>query len=121
MRQNQVKALQRLLTHSFAAKALAVKRITSSQGSKTPGIDNVVWNTNNQKTQAIFSLKRRGYHPKPLRRIYIPKKSGSTALRPLSIPCMIDRAQQALHLYALEPLVEELADKNAYGFRRASS
>ena len=120
-KRGKVRALQRLLTCSFSAKALAVKRVTSSSGSKTPGIDNVVWNTDKQKTQAIFNLKRRGYTPKPLRRIHIQKKPGSKSLRPLSIPCMTDRAQQALYLQALEPLVEEWADPNAYGFRKKRS
>ena len=120
-KRGKVRALQRLLTCSFAAKALAVKRVTSSSGGKTPGIDNVVWNSDRQKTRAIFSLKRRGYTPKPLRRIYIQKKLGSKTLRPLSIPCMLDRAQQALHLQSLEPLVEEWADPNAYGFRQKRS
>ena len=116
-KRGRVRALQRLLTCSFSAKCLAVKRVTSSSGSRTHGVDNIVWNTNTQKTQAIFDLKRRGYTPQPLRRIYIQKKLGSKTRRPLSIPCMIDRAQQALHLQSLEPLVEEWADSNAYGFR----
>lgn len=116
-KRGKVKALQRLLTHSFSAKCLAVKRVTSSSGSKTPGVDGEIWRTDLQKTQAIFDLKRHGYTPKPLRRIYIPKKSESKDLRPLSIPVMMDRAQQALHLLSLEPIVEEWADPNAYGFR----
>ena len=49
-----------------------------------------------QKIQAAIPLKRRGYKSSPLRRIYIPKKNGK--LRPLGIPAMIDRSQQALHL-----------------------
>ena len=35
----RVKALQRMLTRSFSAKALAVKRVTENQGKKTPGVD----------------------------------------------------------------------------------
>ena len=116
-RYGKVKALQRLLTHSFAAKCLSVKRVTSSSGSKTPGVDGKTWSTDQQKIQGIFALKRRGYQPQPLRRIYIPKKSVINKLRPLSIPTMIDRAQQALHLLSLEPIAEERADPNAYGFR----
>ncbi len=41
-RWNKVKALQWLLTHSFAAKLLVVRRVSSNKGAKTPGIDNVV-------------------------------------------------------------------------------
>ncbi|KAG0164405.1 hypothetical protein DFQ28_001161 [Apophysomyces sp. BC1034] len=40
-RWNKVKALQWLLTHSFAGKALAVKRVTENQGKNTPGVDRV--------------------------------------------------------------------------------
>lgn len=116
-RRGRVRALQRILTTSFAAKCLAVRRVTSSAGNKTPGIDGEVWRTNHQKVQAIARLKRRGYTPQPLRRVYIPKKTGSKDKRPLSIPTMIDRAQQALYLLSLEPIVEEWADPNAYGFR----
>lgn len=116
-RRGKVKALQHLLTHSFAAKCLAVKRVTSSSGSKTPGVDGKTWSTNQQKIQGVFRLKRRSYKPQPLRRIYIPKKTGTNKLRPLSIPTMHDRAQQSLYLLGLEPIVEERADLNAYGFR----
>jgi len=34
----KVKALQWLLTHSFYAKLLAVKRVTSNKGKNTPGV-----------------------------------------------------------------------------------
>jgi RNA-directed DNA polymerase len=113
---NRAKALQWLLTHSFHAKLLAVKRVTQNKGSKTPGVDQVIWKTPNQKLQAAFTLKRRGYQTTPLRRIHIPKKqSGKT--RPLSIPSMKCRAMQALYLLALEPIAEMMADKHSYGFR----
>lgn len=113
-RYGKVKALQWILTHSFYAKTLAVKRIVQNRGSNTPGVDNVIWRTTSQKMKAIMSLKRHGYNSMPLRRVYIPKKKG---VRPLSIPTMKCRAMQALHLLALEPVVEMIADKNAYGFR----
>ena len=114
-RWGKVKTLQWLLTHSFAAKALAVKRVTENQGKKTPGVDRVLWRTPAAKLKAIKSLQRRGYRPLPLRRVYIPKANGK--LRPLGIPTMIDRAMQALHLQALATVAETLADRNSYGFR----
>lgn len=113
---SRVKSLQWLLTHSLNARLLAVKRITSNKGAKTPGIDNVLWKTPKQKVNAALSLKRHGYKTLPLKRIYIPKKQKGK-FRPLSIPVMLCRAQQALHLLALEPVSEMLADKNSYGFR----
>ena len=114
-RWGKVKALQWLLTHSFSGKALAVKRVTENQGKKTPGVDKVTWSTPDAKSEAILSLKRRGYQPLPLRRIYIPKSNNQ--LRPLGIPAMRDRAMQALYLLALEPISETTADNNSYGFR----
>ena len=70
----KVKALQWMLTHSYNAKRLAVKRVTANKGAKTPGVDGVIWSTSKQKLEAINDLYRRGYRAKPLRRIYIPKK-----------------------------------------------
>ena len=101
-------ALQWLLTHSRAAKLWAVRRVTTNRGAKTPGVDNVIGRTARQKLQAADNLKRHGYKPKPLRRIYIPKKNGK--LRPLSIPTLHDRAMQALHALALAPVAETWAD-----------
>ena len=111
----KVRALQWLLTHSFYAKLLAVKRVAQNRGHRTAGVDGITWTTSHQKLKAIGSLKQRGYQPQPLRRITIPKKNGKTRL--LGIPTMDDRAMQALHLLALEPVSETLADQNAYGFR----
>lgn len=112
---SKVKSLQWLLTHSFYAKALAVKRVTSNSGKKTAGIDHELWLTPEAKFQAISRLHRRGYRPTPLRRQYIPKKNGK--MRPLGIPTMTDRAMQTLYKFALEPISETCADPNSYGFR----
>ena len=115
----KVKALQRLLTRSFSGKALAVRRVTENQGRKTPGVDGEIWTMPSQKVKAVRELRQKGYHPKPLRRIYIPKSSGK--MRPLSIPCMKDRAMQALYLLALDPIAEVTSDPNSYGFRQERS
>src|SRR5215469_9404949 len=115
----KVKALQRLLTHSFSGKALAVRRVTENTGKRTPGVDGQTWKTPEQKAEAIQSLTQRGYRPLPLRRVYIPKSNG--AKRPLSSPTMRDRAMQALYLLALDPVSETTADPNSYGFRRGRS
>lgn len=118
-RWGKVKALQRLLTHSFSGKAVAVRRVTENDGSDTPGVDQVIWDTPEKKAQAIATLKQRGYHPLPLRRVYIPKRNGKK--RPLGIPCMQCRAMQALYVLALDPIAETMADHQSYGFRRERS
>jgi RNA-directed DNA polymerase len=114
-RWNKVRALQWLLSCSFSGKALAVKRVTDNQGKRTPGVDGKIWGTPASKHKAIGTLRRRGYHPQPLRRVHIPKANGKW--RPLGIPTMKDRAMQALHLLALLPVAETTADNNSYGFR----
>ncbi|WP_082722075.1 group II intron reverse transcriptase/maturase [Burkholderia sp. RF2-non_BP3] len=114
-RWGKVQALQRLLTHSFYGRAVAVKRVAEN-GKRTSGVDGAVWDTPEAKVRAVLSLKQRGYKPQPLRRVFIPKANGK--LRPLGIPTMADRAMQALHSLALEPIAETTADPNSYGFRR---
>lgn len=111
----KAKTLQWLLTNSYYAKLLAVKRVTSNKGKRTPGVDGKTWTGNIIKMKEAKALKNKGYKPLPLRRIYIPKANGKK--RPLSIPSMKDRAMQALHLMALNPMAETMADTNSYGFR----
>lgn len=115
----RVKSLQRWLTRSFSAKALAVKRVTENQGKRTAGVDRQLWETPSQKFAAIAQLEKRRYRPLPLRRVYIPKANGKE--RPLGIPTMKDRAMQALHLLALDPVLETVSDPNSYGFRKNRS
>ena len=114
---NAVKRLQYLLTHSFYAKALAVKRVVTNDGRRTPGVDGVLWNTPAKKMAAALSLTDKRYRARPLRRVYIEKKDKKKK-RPLGIPTMYDRAMQALYALALEPVAETTADGKSFGFRK---
>jgi RNA-directed DNA polymerase len=118
-RWNKAKALQHLLTRSASGKLLAVRRVTENDGRKTPGVDSELWDSSQKKLAGAMSLASRGYRPQPLRRIHIPKSNGK--LRPLGIPTIRDRAMQALHLLALDPISETTADHPSYGFRQARS
>jgi RNA-directed DNA polymerase len=80
-RYSKAKALQWILVHSFAAKYLAVLRVTQNKGKNTPGIDGIVWKTPAIKYAMIMSLMRKGYKSQPLRRIYIPKKNSNVGRR----------------------------------------
>ncbi len=57
----KAKALQWILTHSKAAKLLAVKRVSQNKGSKTPGIDGIIWNTDARCMAAVNQLSRKGH------------------------------------------------------------
>lgn len=119
-RTNLARRLQHLLTNSFYAKAIAVRRVSqNNKGKHTPGVDGVLWLTDTQRMKATLSLNIGSYHAKPTRRIHIPKKNGK--MRPLSIPTIYDRAMQALYALALDPVQEATADPNSYGFRLGRS
>jgi len=112
---HKAKALLLLLTRSFYGRLLAILRVTTNKGSRTCGVDKVLWNTPLRKWNAIEQLSIKGYHAKPLKRKSIPKKNGK--LRHLGIPTVRDRAIQALYKLGLEPIAETTADPNSYGFR----
>lgn len=114
-RWGKARALQHLLSRSFNAKLLAIKKIISNKGSRTAGIDGVKWKGAGSRWQAALDLKFHGYRAEPLRRIYIPKKNGKR--RPLGIPTLHDRAMQMLLAFGLKPIAETVSDAHSYGFR----
>jgi RNA-directed DNA polymerase len=87
--------LQEGLVRSFYARALAVKRVSDNIGSRTPGVDRILWENDEQKMEAIMALGNSDYEPLPVKRVMIPKANGKQ--RPLGIPTMFDRAKQALY------------------------
>jgi len=111
-----VKRLQYLLTHSFYAKLLAVRRVCQNKGRRTAGVDGERWLTPEAKMNAVLMLSDKKYKAKPLRRVYI-EKYGKKEKRPLSIPTMYDRAMQSLYALTLNPVAEALADITSFGFR----
>lgn len=115
----KVRSLQRLLARSFAGMLNAVKRVTSNRGKRTPGVDNVLLDTPAKKWQQAQRLNAAGYNSQPLKRIYVPKTNGKK--RPLGIPVMHDRSEQALELLGLDPVSECNADSHSYAFRMKRS
>ncbi|MEB3829753.1 group II intron reverse transcriptase/maturase, partial [Phormidium sp. CCY1219] len=112
--------LQRLLSKSYYAKLLAVRKITQdNQGKRTAGVDGVksLWPT--QRLELAQKLGN-NYKARSLRRIWIPK-SGRDEKRPLGIPTIRDRAEQALVKLALEPQWEARFEADSYGFRPGRS
>ena len=104
-RRGNVKAvhrLQRLLMASWAAKCLAVRRVTQdNRGKRTAGVDGIKNLSPARRLQLATQLTLLPT-AQPARRVWIPKP-GSAEKRPLAIPTLFDRARQALALLALEP------------------
>nr|YP_009367416.1 hypothetical protein [Sarcinofilum mucosum]ARK14453.1 hypothetical protein [Sarcinofilum mucosum] len=114
----KVRNLQRLITKNSLSAQLKAVRIVSQEnsGKLTPGIDGQLWTTPQTKHQAASELRKK-LTSKPLKRVYIPSANGSQRRETLGIPCMSDRAHQALWNLALLPTVEATSDPHSYGFR----
>ncbi|MDR1992421.1 MAG: group II intron reverse transcriptase/maturase [Nitrososphaerota archaeon] len=95
----------------------AYQKIHSKEGNMTPGIDEQTIDGFNkgQITQLIELLKMERYHPKPVRRTYIPKKSGKQ--RPLGIPTFTDKLVQEVVRQILEAIYEPIFCESSHGFR----
>lgn len=120
----KVRHLQISILKDFRTTAIAVRRVTTSSGSRTPRVDGVtVISAEERNALAIqvFKIVRTPsiYKPSAVKRAWIPKKDGSQ--RPLGIPTIVDRAVQAVYLEAIDPLVEHNACKNSFGFRKFRS
>lgn len=117
--------LQNKLVSSFGGRALAIRKIVTNSGAKTPGIDKIFWKTPEDRFKAIEELglitkNPNKYKSSPLKRVMIPKNN-SKELRPLGIPTMIDRAVQSVYYLAVDPVVEANSDKFSFGFRKHRS
>ena len=111
-----VRKLQNLLSKSWYARLLAVRRVTQDNRGQTHGGDRrgeIV-----QPRPTIAAGRRAPAHDKatPLRRIWIPKR-GTSEKRPLGIPTLHERARQTLVRQALEPEWEAKLSAHFYGFR----
>lgn len=112
--------LQRLLMKSWSAKCLAIRKVTQeNQGKKTAGVDGIKSLSPKARMKLIGQLEI-GNKAKPTRRIWIPKPDRDEK-RPLGIPTIYDRANQALAKLALEPEWEAKFEENSYGFRPGRS
>lgn len=116
----KARRLQRLLMKSYYAKLLAIKKVTQdNQGRNTAGVDGIKSLKPQQRLQ-LAEVLGKITKAKPLRRVWIPKP-GKDEKRPLGIPTIQDRAEQALVKLALEPAWEPVFESTSYGFRPGRS
>ncbi len=117
----KMRKYQRLLTKSYYARLLAVRRVTQeNQGKKTAGVDGIKNLPPMQRFNLVNLLSSRYLKASPTRRVWIPKP-GKDEKRPLGIPTMYDRALQALVKLGMEPEWEARFEPNSYGFRPGRS
>ena len=93
-------------------------------GTKAVGIDGVTKEDYSRKLERnladlVDRMKRKAYHPKPARRVEIPKDNGKT--RPLSIYCYEDKLVQEALKRILEAVYEPCFYDEMMGFRPNSS
>ncbi len=108
--------LYRLICHpEWLTKALDA--IRPNKGFNTPGTDGVRGEDLDQTRieQLAEKLRNGTYQPTPVRRVYIPKRSGK--LRPLGLPSAEDKVVQSAIKLALEPIYECVFRDCSHGFR----
>jgi RNA-directed DNA polymerase len=111
-----VRDLQKCLVNSYNAKLVATRRVTQdNKGKKTDGVDVIKMLNPQQLFEYVNKIKICG-KASPLRQVWI-LKPGKQEKRPLAIPTMTDRINQALFKLALEPEWEAKFEPNSYGFR----
>ncbi len=113
-----VRKLQRLMIRSKANLLLSIKRVSQiNKGKQTAGMDGSTVLTSEGRKKLYNQIKDyniKYIRPKPVRRVYIPKKNGK--MRPLAIPIIRDRIFQNIVKNALEPQWEAKFESTSYGF-----
>ena len=85
------------------------------------GVDGTSWEEYGQKLEENIKglmgrIKRMGYRPQPVRRVYIPKDNGTS--RQIGIPAIEDKMVQKAMSWVMEAIYEQDFHESSYGFRR---
>ena len=114
---DKIRALQYKIVRSLDSKLLAVRAVTSRKG--TAGIDNVKWETSDEKIHAAISLTSKDYNARPARRVEKEMEDGKS--RNIHVDTYYDRAMRALYGYSLAPVAEAWSDRKSFSNRKNRS
>jgi group II intron reverse transcriptase/maturase len=113
----------RLYRHLFNPDLylLAYSNIYANEGNMTVGTDpETIDGFNIDKVQKVIAeLRQETYRPKPVRRVYIPKKNGKC--RPLGVPSFTDKLVQEVVRMLLQAIYEPMFKDTSHGFRPGRS
>ena len=98
---------------------LAYRTVKKNSGSNTAGVDKRtikdLMKLSEEEYVCLIRKQFSNYHPRPVRRVEIPKPNGK--MRPLGIPTIVDRVVQQCVLQVIEPICEARFSENSNGFR----
>ena len=112
--------VQKLTLRSWSSTLVSVRQVTQrNAGRRTAGVDGLVALTSQARAEMVVQVHATigSHQPSPVQRVYIPKASDKTKMRPLGIPVLSDRCHQARVRNALEPEWEARFEPRSYGFR----
>jgi RNA-directed DNA polymerase len=101
----------------------ALHRVKANKGS--PGVDGMTVDElpaflKQHELEIGEQLRNGTYHPRPVKRVEIPKPDGN-GVRKLGIPCVLDRFIQQAVLQVLQKRWDPTFSAHSYGFRPGRS
>lgn len=123
VRRDSTARMSALYHHVYAVEHLREAYHALRRGA-APGVDGVTWEEYGREVEGNLKglsarLRRGGYRPPPVRRVYIPKGDGRQ--RPLGIPSLEDKIVQWVVSQVLTAIWEEEFKGFSYGFRPGRS
>ena len=108
--------LEQILTdENFERAYRQVKKNKGAGGIDGMQVDELLPYLRENQKKLVQTLRDGKYHPRPVRRVEIPKENGKT--RKLGIPTVVDRLIQQAICQILTPIYEQHFSDNSYGFR----
>jgi group II intron reverse transcriptase/maturase len=108
--------LEQILTDgNFERAYRQVKKNKGAGGIDGMQVDELLPYLRENQKKLVQTLRDGKYHPRPVRRVEIPKENGKT--RKLGIPTVVDRLIQQAICQVLTPIYEQQFSDNSYGFR----